>query len=147
MPIITVPTRDANGLTLSANVGSPSNAIYTAVASNDKAVFSIPLSDLDPSAPNITQNGITLTGSSQRFRYTDPEQNANTIYDFTVGSSEGADDVFNLAGNSEYKDLFVDVNGIPTDGRTLYITLFAFREGPGSPVTSVSSVVTADTIN
>lgn len=91
-----------------------------------------------------------LTGSTATFLFSDPFQTPTTIYDFFLGSTPGADDLYNNIGNGMFNGLSITVSNIPTDGRTLYLTWLIDRNGNGgfpNPITVTCTSTAAAIVN
>ncbi len=66
--------------------------------------------------------GMSFSGSSQKFVWTDGG-NSNRVYDVHVGSRAQGDKYFDLDGKGVYNQEGVTVNGLPTDGSEVVVTL------------------------
>jgi len=69
--------------------------------------------------------GSTLTSSSQQFTWT--PGSLSSAYWLTIGSVLGGNDVYNSGNLGNVTT--VTVNGLPTNGQTLYVTLFSDVNG------------------
>ena len=78
-----------------------------------------------PSSITSPVNGATLAGATQRFEWNDA---GATSFQLWIGNTPGAHDIgyFPPAGTSDHS---VTVTGLPTDGRTLYVTLYSVVDG------------------
>ena len=85
--------------------------------------------------PEIQNCGSTLTSSTTDFTWTDPGQTQNTVYGFWLGSSPGANDIYNHAGGGVLSGNAITAFNLPTDGRTIYKTLILYRDGINAGIT------------
>lgn len=79
-----------------------------------------------PASITSPADGSTLAGTTQTFQWN--AATGATLYQLWVGSTPGAYDVgyFPMGGTT---GTTVDVAGLPTDGRTLYVTLWSSIDG------------------
>jgi hypothetical protein len=68
--------------------------------------------------------GTTLAGSSVTFDWT--AGTGVTAYQFWLGTTPGASDIYNSHGTAA---LSATVNGLPTNGKTIYATLYSLIDG------------------
>jgi hypothetical protein len=78
-----------------------------------------------PSSITSPVKGTTLAGATQLFEWNDA---GATYFQLWVGNTPGAYDIgyFPEAGTSDHS---VTATGLPTDGRTLYVTLYSMVDG------------------
>src|SRR6202008_1321542 len=69
--------------------------------------------------------GSTLASSSQTFQWTPGTQ--SSAYWMTIGSVVGGNDIYNSGNLGNVTQ--VTVNNLPTNGQTLYVTLFSDVNG------------------
>jgi subtilisin family serine protease len=105
------------GIVTNAGAGSPNlllNSLFTGASGGATTL------------PEMTnpKAGATLSGSTQIFQW--KSGTATSHYWLDIGSSPGASDVFTQDMGST---LAATVNGLPTDGRTLYARLWWKRNG------------------
>ena len=114
----TVTTLPANGSTIYVTLYGFAAGAWTV---QDTATYtSQPFVKALITAP---PKGSTFTGTSATFTWS-AETNA-TSYQLWVGSTAGTHDIATITTSS----LTVTTNGLPSDGRTLYVTLYGYSGG------------------
>jgi Chitobiase/beta-hexosaminidase C-terminal domain len=116
-------------ITLRASVLGPLIAVlsvHDSAAGNGSASCSVTVQPATTTAATMLSptSGSTLTGSSATFQW----GNAVGVsqYSLMIGSTQGGSDLYNA--NTGLTDYAI-VTGLPTDGRTLYLTLSSFIAG------------------
>ena len=103
--------------------------------------------EVEPGTVTINECGNILTSSTATFSWNDPNQTVSTIYDFWVGSMPLSNDIYDLAGGGSFNGSSVTVSNLPTDGRTIYKTLYVFANGSAGGITdTIQCTCTATTV-
>ena len=98
-------------------------------------------------APQINECDAILASSTATFSWNDPDQTAATTYDWWLGSTPLSNDIYDHNGGGVFNGSSVTVSGLPTDGRTIYKTLYVLRDGSAGGITdTIQCSCTATTI-
>lgn len=118
----------ADGRLLYVTLWTALDGMYSSTTATYTAVSGV------PSAITMPANGSTLAGSSQTFQWT--AGTASAYHQLWIGSSPGAYDVGYFPAGGTF-GLSVTADGLPTDGRTLYATLWSLIGGAYQSTTAM----------